>query len=306
MLGSTKLDIISAIREIASGEPDAAGRILLYVRIPRALAATLAGSALAVSGVIIQAVLCNAMASPSIIGVNAGAGFGVSLLTAFMPAAVSLIPLSAFVGATLTCLMIYLIAAKTGASRITITLTGIAISSLLTACMSAVKALFPDTAYNLSSFSVGGLSGISLKTLWISGSAIVMCLILSVLFSGKIDILALGEDTAHSLGMNVKHTRLALLLLAGTLAGCAVSFAGLLGFIGLVIPHIVRRFTGDRHRPLTVTSALFGATFVLICDTVSRILFAPYELPVGIILSLVGCPFFIAIILRSGIKKKYD
>lgn len=306
LIGSTKINFFGAISEILGGKLATDGNILLHVRLPRAAAACLAGSALAVSGVIIQAVLNNAMASPSIIGVNAGAGFGVSLLSALLPAAVTLIPAAAFVGATLTGILIYLIAAKTGASRITITLTGIAVSSLLTAMMSGVKALFPDTAYNLSSFSVGGFSGINTSTLTLSGCAIALCLVAAVIFSKKLDILALGEDTAHSLGMNVPLARLSFLVLAGALAGLAVSFAGLLGFIGLVIPHITRRLAGSRHTVLVPASALFGASFVLICDTLSRVLFAPYELPTGILLSLIGGPFFIMLIFSSGRRKIYD
>lgn len=299
LIGSTRIDIPKALAEIASGNMGTDGSILLYVRLPRATAALLSGAALSVSGVIIQAVLNNAMASPSIIGVNSGAGFAVCLVTACLPAAVSLIPLAAFLGATLTGFLIYLLAAKTGASRITITLTGIAVSSLLTAMMSGVKALFPDTAYSLSSFSVGGLSGVSVKTLSLAGTGIVLCLLVAIIFSRGVDILALGEDTAHSLGMNVKRTRLLFLVLAGALAGLAVSFAGLIGFVGLVVPHITGRLTGSRHSLLIPASALLGGSFVLACDTLSRVLFAPYELPTGILLSLIGAPFFIALIFSS-------
>lgn len=305
LVGSSPVNIPNAVKEIVSGMPRTDGSILLYVRLPRAIAACLAGAALSVSGVIVQGVLNNAMASPSIIGVNAGAGFAVSLMAALLPAAVTLVPIAAFVGAALTGMLIYLIAAKTGASRMTITLTGIAISSLLTALMSGVKALFPDIAYNLSSFSVGGFSGISLRTLTPSTFGILVCLVLAVIFSKKADILALGEDTAHSLGLNVKRTRLLFLILAGALAGLAVSFAGLIGFIGLVIPHITRRFTGNRHSVLIPLSSLLGASLVLVCDTLSRVLFAPYELPTGIMLSLIGAPFFIALIFSSR-GKMYD
>lgn len=304
LVGSTNINIIEAISQVVRGDLDVEGRILLSVRLPRAIAACLAGGALAVSGAIIQAVLNNAMASPSIIGVNAGAGLGVTLLAALTPAAVTLIPAAAFVGATGACLLIYLIASCTRASRMTITLTGIAVSSLLTAMMSGVKALFPDTAYNLSSFSVGGLSGVRMSVLSVGGTAIAVGLALAVILSRQLDILSMGEETAHSLGMNVRITRLMMLILAGALAGCAVSFAGLLGFIGLVVPHILRRVVGDRHTRLIPACALFGGAFVLVCDTLSRVLFAPYEMPVGILLSLVGAPCFIVMILSSG--KKHD
>jgi len=306
LVGAADFSFFDAAGQLLRGDVGTEGRILLYVRLPRAVAACLAGAALAVSGTVIQAVLNNAMASPSIIGVNAGAGFGVSLLTALMPAAVALIPAAAFIGAALTGMLIYFIASRTGASRMTITLTGIAVSSLLTAMMSGVKAIFPHTAYDISAFSVGGLSGISANTLKIAGIAIVLCLAIAFVFSKKIDLLSFGEDVAHSLGMNVKMTRLLLLILAGALAGLAVSFAGLLGFVGLVIPHVARRLTGNRHSLLIPASALLGSSFLLICDTLSRILFAPYEFPAGILLSLIGAPFFIAVILTSRGGRSYD
>ena len=113
------------------------------------------------------------------------------------------------------------------------------------------------------------------------------------------DVLALGDETAQSLGMPVQRTRFLLLMTASLLAGGAVSFSGLLGFVGLIVPHILRRFTGARHKILVPLSALLGSSFVLLCDTLSRTLFAPYEIPVGIVLSLLGGPFFLFLILRK-------
>ena len=122
---------------------------------------------------------------------------------------------------------------------------------------------------------------------------------IAVLFSGEMDVLSLGDETAQSLGMRVQGTRFLLLMTASPLAGGAVSFSGLLGFVGLIVPHILRHFIGARHRILVPLSALFGASFVLLCDTLSRTLFSPYEIPVGIVLSLLGGPFFLFLIVRK-------
>lgn len=297
-VGSSKVDILSVITG-ASQQTSADYRIIYYVRLPRAVGAVLCGSALAVAGIITQSVLSNPMAAPNIIGVNAGAGLGAILCMAIVPGAVFAMPLAAFCGALLACLLIYAIARRTGASRITITLVGIAVSSVLTSCINMIKTLFPDSVYNMTAFSVGGLGGIDFSVIKYALPLMMLCLIVSILLAKDMDVLYLGEEIASSLGMNVKRLRLVLMICASVLAGCAVSIAGLLGFVGLVIPHIVRKFTGNAHTLLIPAGALCGAVFVLICDILSRIMFAPYEIPVGILLSFIGGFFFIGLILTK-------
>ena len=298
--GSTPLDLLRGIGDLLRGDtssPD--GRILLYIRLPRACAAVLAGAALAVAGVIIQAVLHNPMAAPNVIGVNSGAGLGAVLMLAVFPSALSFLPLAAFVGAMVTCLCIYAISARTGADRMTVTLVGIAVASLLNAAINTVKILYPDSVYDADSFMIGGFSGVTFSRLFPAGMIILGGLLVACFFAWEMDVLALGDDTAKSLGVNVKRVQLLLLLLACALAGGAVSFSGLLGFVGLLVPHLARRFVGENHRILVPVSALGGAVLVLVCDMISRVLFAPYELPVGILLSFVGGPFFIFLILAG-------
>ena len=302
LTGSAQISVSDSVRAWLRGDlSDPGCRILFYVRLPRALAAVLSGAALAVSGVVIQNVLNNALAAPNIIGVNAGAGFAVLLVIALFPAVSGLIPAAAFLGALAASLLIYAIAARTGASRVTITLAGVAISSVFTACSNALKTFFPDTVYNANSFFIGGFAGVSYRNLSPAWAVILLGLLLAVLLSGDMDVLALGDETAQSLGMAVRPMRFILLVTASLLAGGAVSFSGLLGFVGLIVPHILRRFTGARHRVLVPLAALGGAIFVLLCDTLSRTLFAPYEIPVGIVLSLLGGPFFLFLLLtRKG------
>lgn len=307
LLGSTRASALEAFRATLAGEySDPAYRIMVHVRLPRCCAAVLAGSALAVAGVIIQAVLNNAMAAPNIIGVNAGAGLGVTLLVAIAPGAVTAVPFAAFFGALAACLCIYAIARRTGASRMTITLVGIAISSILTAGINLVKTIFPDSIYNTHGFLVGGISGVSMARLSPACWLIGLGLLAALLLARDIDVLSLGEETAASLGLNVRLSRFVLLMLASLLAGSAVSFAGLLGFVGLLGPHIARHFVGSRHRLLLPFSAMGGAVLVLLCDLLGRVIFAPYEIPVGIILSFVGGPFFLTLILVQRKSRIYD
>lgn len=300
LIGAAEISVSESIHAMLTGDLSHPGcRILFYVRLPRALAALLSGSALSVSGVVIQNVLHNPLAAPNIIGVNAGAGFSVLFIIALFPAAVGFIPFAAFLGALVTSFLIFAVAAKTGASRVTITLAGVAIGSIFTACSNALRTFFPDSVYNANAFFVGGFSGIAWRNLTPAWGVILLGLLFSLIFSNDMDILALGDETALSLGLSVRLKRFFLLVTASLLAGGAVSFSGLLGFIGLIVPHILRRFTGQRHRLLVPLAALGGGTFVLLCDTLSRTLFAPYEVPVGILLSLLGGPFFVFLLLTK-------
>ncbi len=300
-LGSTIIDLPAAFAGAISGDfSSPQSRILLYVRLPRVSAAMLAGSALAVSGMLIQAVLNNPLAAPNVIGVNAGAGFFTFLAIAILPGVRGAAQLGAFFGALFAVLLVCAVSAGTG--RLTIILSGVAVSSIFTAGINTVKTFYPDTLYNGSTFLIGGFSGISLKDLSPAWAMILAALIISWLMSGQADLLGLGEASARSLGMNVGLALFGLIILSCILAGCAVSFSGLLSFVGLLAPHMVRRIFGEArtsHRVLIPAAALLGAGFVTLCDLLSRILFAPYELPVGILLSALGGPFFLALLLRE-------
>lgn len=298
LLGATEISFGDALSGfINGGTANSSYRIFTYIRLPRALAAVLAGSALATAGVIIQAVLNNPMAAPNIIGVNSGAGLSAVIMLSIFPTALGLLPLAAFLGAVCACLLIYLISAKSGADKLTVTLVGIAVSSILNAAVNMIKTLFPDSVYDTDMFLIGGLSGVNYKILLPAGILISLASLISLFLWKRLDIITLGDETALSLGMNLRLNKLLLLSLASVLAGAAVSFAGLLGFVGLLVPHIARKFCGTNHRKLLPSSMLCGAVLVLLCDTVGRTIAAPYEISVGILLSFIGGPFFISLIL---------
>ena len=290
----------------AADAADPVWRILCFVRLPRTAAAVLAGAALGVAGALIQSVLNNAMASPNVIGVNAGAGLGALLAASLVPGAAALLPGAAFAGALAAALFIWMLAAVAGLSRTTLILAGVTVSSILTACMNTLKLLFPDAAVGSTAFLLGTLSGVTTAQLQRALPWLAAGFVLAALLAADLNVLQLGEDMAAGLGLPVARVRFAALLTAALLAGAAVSFAGLVGFVGLLAPHIARRLVGGDNRRLLPVTALASADLKLLCDVAARVLFAPFELPVGVLLSLVGGPFFLFLLLRRKRSRLYD
>lgn len=300
MLGSTRLTFSEILRAFAEGFDASAGtRIFAYVRLPRTVAALVCGAALAVSGAVIQGVLANQLASPSVIGVNAGAGVAVTLCTALGIYGGWRLSLFSFVGAFAAVMLVSLGAKKWGASRSTVILLGVAMNSLLGAVSDAIVTFLPDAGVMSNDFKVGEFSAVTYQKLL--PAAVVIAVTVTVLFtlSNELDVLTLGEDNARGLGMNTSVMRTLFLLLAALLAGCAVSIAGLLSFVGLIVPHAVRRVAGSKSQHLLGLCALFGAAFVCLCDTIARTAFSPYEIPVGIIMAFLGAPFFVFILIKG-------
>lgn len=300
LLGSVPLSPGSVLRCLAGYDKDTTTYVLIHlVRIPRALGACLAGMGLAAAGVILQYVMNNSLASPNTIGVNSGAGFAVMLTLLLGSRYIAYISAAAFLGAFITTLAIFGLAYIADSSRTTIILAGITVSSFLNAGINTIKLLDTDISINLTAFMIGSLSGITFDSLKLPGAAIITALFISFVFARSVNVLSLGDDIARSLGLNVMIVRMILLMLSSILAGCVVSFAGLLSFAGLIVPHICRRLFGNDARYLLPCSALLGASFVLICDTLGRILFPPFELPAGILMSFIGGPFFLYLLLKK-------
>ncbi|MBR5020086.1 MAG: iron ABC transporter permease, partial [Oscillospiraceae bacterium] len=284
---------------VALGDvPEAAKKIMLYIRLPRTCAALLAGAALAAAGAVIQTVLHNPLASSGVLGVNSGAGFAVAVVCAIVPAAQRYTPVIAFFGALAAVLLVVALAQCTGASRMTVVLAGVAMSSIFSAGIDAVVTFVPEALGGVSDYRIGGFSGVTMARIAPAAVMIGVSLLAVLTLSRQMDVLALGSETAQSLGLSVAPVRFILLVLAAALSGAAVSFAGLLGFVGLIVPHAMRRFAGEESGPLLAASALGGACFVTLCDLLARVLFAPFELPVGVVLAVTGGPFFLWLLFR--------
>lgn len=295
------------LARILSGRERGINRsILLYARIPRTGASLLAGAALAVSGAVLQSVLANKLASPGIIGVNAGAGLGVTLCCAFGVISGYRVSLAAFGGSLITVLVIFLFSHRTNASKTTVILGGVALNSILNAICESVTVLDTDVAMLSIDFRVGGFSAVSYPRLLPASVIILAALTGLFTLCNELDVVSLGDETAQGVGLAVGKYRMLFLALAALLAGAAVSFAGLLGFVGLIVPHFVRRFTGNESGKLLPLCAISGAGFVTLCDMASRLLFAPYELPVGILMSVIGGPVFLYLLIRHKGGHRYD
>lgn len=305
------LQIWKAVQMGAAGGYE--GHIFWYVRLPRTIACLLAGAGLSVSGVIIQAVLANPLASSNIIGVNAGAGMAVTLCCACGVVSGWMIAGAAFAGALFAVMIVAVAAQKLKASRTTVILGGVAVNSFFTAVSEMITTLIPEAGTLSAEFRVGGFSSISHLRLIPAGMLILAGLAVVMTLSTELDVMNLGDETAQSLGLSVKRMRTIFLVLAALLAGASVSFAGILGFVGLIVPHTMQKLAGSESRCLIPLCALGGAGFVTVCDTLSRVLFMPYELPVGILISFIGGPFFVWMIVkrrtaypavRSGFERK--
>ena len=299
VFGSAQMDLHSLIGGLLKKDGFATESTILYsLRLPRLLGAILAGVGLSCSGVLLQAVTGNALASPNIIGVNAGAGFAVMLVMAFLPTAISLLPFAAFIGAFCATMFILFFSSKISFSKSSVILSGVAVTALLNAGISLISYFDTDLIALYRDFSVGGLSAVAYEKIKIPAVLIFMSVVICFIISGRIDTLCLGDSLALSLGVNVTALRLICLVLASLMAGCVVSFAGLLGFVGLVVPHIARRLT-ERGIGITLLhSCLIGAILVPLSDLTGRIILAPTEVPVGIIMSLIGAPFLFYLLLR--------
>lgn len=300
LIGSVELSPVQVFDAlIGKDSGSVASRIVLYSRLPRTCAAMLSGAALAVSGAVIQTVLSNPLASPGVIGVNSGAGFAVALVCAVAPSAQQYTPVVAFCGALAGVLSVTALSQRTAASRITVVLAGVAISAVFSAGIDTVVTLAPDALNGVTDFRIGGFTGVTMSQLFPASVLIFISLAVTLTLSQQLDILSLGNDTAQSLGLSVKLVRFILLVLSAALTGAAVSFCGLIGFVGLIVPHAMRRMAGERSITLLVSSALGGAFFVTASDILARVLFSPFELPVGIILAFAGAPFFLWLLFRQ-------
>lgn len=300
-VGATPVGVRDVVAALTGGDvANATRNIVLNVRLPRVLAALLAGTALATSGAIIQTALDNPLASPNIIGINSGAGLAVLLCSSLLPGVAPAVPVAAFAGAVLTALLVLALATRGGSSRLTLVLVGIAVSTVFGAGMNTVLIVNPDAYVGASTFLVGGLSSVRMGDLAWPAVYVAAGMALALAGTRALNVMAMGEALAGGVGMNVRRCRLALMLVAALLAAGAVSFAGLVGFVGLVVPHMVRFATGSDARLALPASALAGAAFLCACDVAARTLFAPYELPVGILMAFVGGPFFVWLIWRNG------
>jgi len=298
--GGVALSFEQLIDAVAGRGDATVGVIFWQLRLPRVIAGLLAGVGLSLAGVLLQSVTANALASPGIVGINSGAGLAVILLLTIAPAAGKLLPLGAFFGAFGAALLILLAARCMGGSKTGIVLIGIAVSTVFSAAISFLSLLDEGVLAQYNHFTVGSLKGVRMDALLLPAILILLSLAVALLLSPKLGVLCMGDAAASALGIRVKRLRMTAMVCAAASAAAVVSFAGLLGFVGLIVPHIAKKLAGEQPARSLPVAALTGGVLVILADLLGRTLFAPSELPVGILMSLVGGPYFLILLCRRN------
>lgn len=292
--------------DATGGFPDWAPRLLFNLRLPRIALALITGAALSTAGVSFQGVFRNPLADPYLLGVSAGAGLGATIAIVWKPLpslGIYTLPVLAFIGATLAAFLVYRLATFQGQTGgASLLLSGVAVGSTLTAIMSF---LMVATEYDLHTVVVWLMGGFTTAT-W-TKVAVTLPVVgagfaFMMLMSRRMNLLLMGEERARELGVDSQRTRRNLMIVAALTTAAAVAFSGLIGFVGLMVPHIMRLVVGPDHQRLLPASALFGALLLLVADTVARTVLAPAEIPVGIITAAAGGPFFLYLLrVRRGV-----
>lgn len=304
LLGSRQLTVYELIDGLFN--QDATYYFILHeYRLPRLIVGALVGASLSVAGVIFQGILRNPLASTDVLGVTKGAGF--------MAALVMVVPLSfqfqvsvaALIGGIFTAFLLFLFSRKSGFKNTQMIVIGIAISALFDAGIQYLTLTSNGNIHTALVWLVGSLFGRYWDEVFMLLPFILVFLPLSFLLARQIDVLNLGDEVATSLGESVQKKKILLLLIAVVLTAVSVSAAGTIGFIGLLGPHISKSLVGHLHKWLIPMSALMGAILIVVADTIGRVLFAPLEIPVGIVTAIVGAPYFLFLLLgRNKLRKK--
>ncbi|HMW00292.1 MAG TPA: iron ABC transporter permease [Acidobacteriota bacterium] len=280
--------------------------VVWLVRTPRVMVAALVGIALAIAGVQMQGMFQNPLASPDIVGTSSGSALGavIAIATGLATRSVFYVPVFAFIGALAAVFLVFGIATRHGRTPVaTLLLAGVALTALigaLTSFVISLKWVDYQVAQEILFWLMGGLDSRTWTHVWLIFPCVVIGAAMALIFFQEMDLLLLGEETARSLGVEVEHVKRMVLTSAALLTGAAVAVSGVIGFVGLVIPHIVRLVIGPKHRWLLPTSALAGAVFVIGADLIARTVNRPEEVRLGIITAVFGAPFFLYLLLRHN------
>lgn len=300
--------VLRVILNLTQGNVDTIDvAIVRDLRLARVLLATLVGAGLAAAGAAFQALFRNPLADPYIIGASSGASLGATLAItvglSWSFAGFSPIPLAAFLGALLAVFLVYIIAGSSGKSTIIgMLLAGAALSTVLSSAVSMLMLISDESIHEIFSWLMGGFNGRSWAQLWSCGPYLLIGLLFLWLFSRPLDALSCGDDTAQTIGLSLSKTRGGIVAAASLITAAAVAASGIIGFVGLISPHIARMLFGATHKRLIPTSAIIGAALTLVADDIARTIMAPLEIPVGIITSLVGGVFFLFLLKKSEHK----
>jgi iron complex transport system permease protein len=302
--GGSKIVFADLIRVLFStSTTDTLSTIIWKIRMPRIVLGIFAGMGLATVGCVFQGLLRNPLADPYTLGISGGAAFGATLCTVSGVAAMTLfsLPVCAFIGSLASFYAVYFIASRKNFSISSLILTGVIFGFIFSSAVLLILALAaPDKIQPSIIWLSGDLSAPDVRLIAIVSAIIILGIIVLFIFSKELNILVLGEEKAATLGMNTERTKKIIFITASLITGACVCATGIIGFVGLVIPHLMRKITGPDHRILLPASALAGGIFLPLCDTLARSIIAPVELPVGVITGLAGGIFFLFFLLRPG------
>ena len=302
-IGARYISVDEIIKSFVNYDSNSIGELLIQtLRWPRLLAAFIVGISFAVSGALMQGVTNNPMASPSILGINAGASFGLAIAMIIVPAAsLNVSILFAFLGAALATGVILFLAKRVGgkATPVYLALAGTAIGAVFTA-VTQMLVVFFEVAQDLSYWTAGGISGIRMEQVFLVLPWTMIGLLIAISISKSVTLLSFGEEVAIGLGSNLDRVRAFAGVTVLILSGSAVALAGPIGFVGLITPHIVRKMVGIDYRRVIPFSALVGTVIVVVADVLTRLVNPPYETPLGAITAIIGVPFFIYLANRRG------
>jgi iron complex transport system permease protein len=299
-------EIVAALGRWISGVPGpSSDTVITGLRLPRVLLAALVGACLAGAGVLYQALFRNPLADPYILGISSGAGLGAIGVIVATSTATGLryfgVPVGAFVGATLTMLLVVRLASARGRLDPTsLLLAGVAVSYTLAALTSFVMVFFKESMTSIVFWMMGGLTSASWAYVAVVAPMLAAGMVLPLLNTRALNVMLLGDERASELGVDVERFKLLILAAGSLLVAAAVSVSGLIGFVGLMTPHMVRLVLGPDHRVLVPASALAGAIVMVLADLAARTVLAPVEIPVGIVTALAGGPFFVWLLTREN------
>lgn len=289
---------------IHPSESSSSQMIIWLHRLPRVIAALLIGAGLAVSGAVLQGLLRNPLAEPYTLGISGGAALGATIAMILLPTVFGIwsLPVTAFLGALLAVGLVYIFAAQQHFSVIGLILAGIILSFIFSSIVLLIFTIAnPVEVQSTLFWLIGNLGGVKTELIYIIPFFIIIGIILLYILGRELDAISLGDEKAFHLGVETTQIRRLLFIITSLIVGACISTAGMIGFVGLIIPHLMRLIIGPKHRPLIIASALAGATFLIVCDMLARTVLSRYgqELPVGVITGIVGGLFFLGFLLKK-------
>ncbi len=300
-LGSLKVEMVELIKGLLFNIDEPKINIIRDIRMPRVLASIIIGANLAVSGVLLQAIIRNPLAEPSVVGISSGSALVSVVILLFFPQLNNIRPLFGFIGGLVACIIVFSLAYKKGFSAIRIVLAGVAVNAMLSAMSNITIQFGAGAVSSVQSWLTGSLANITWMDIRLLLIYSVIGHIGAFLLYKSCDLIALGEKNAKSLGLNYDLHMFLICIVAVFLSATATSIGGVIAFVGLVVPHICRIIMGSSHKYLIPFSIIIGAILLLIADTMGRMLFAPLEIPVGIVMAVIGGPVFLYLLKRSEV-----